>query len=101
MQLFPDLFAPISGLCLPQSCSWIGVCSALGSYDPTANRCITPILPAPMPGLCSNGVKKKHGDTDAVGTLQLSEEGEKKKKLDPCETSSLVEDRFRSREPGC
>ena len=72
----------------------------LGFYDSIANGGITPILPAPM-GVCGIGVKKKNGDTDAVGTPQLSENGKKGKKLDPCGAGVSVEDRFRSREPGC
>lgn len=67
----------------------LGPAIPLGSYDPIANGGIIPILPAPIPGVCGIAVKKKHGDTDEVGTLQLSENG-KRKNLDPCGVGGLA-----------
>jgi len=70
----------------------LGPAMPLASYDPIANGTMTPILPGPMPGVCGIGVKKKHHDADEVGTLQLSENGNKKKKLDPCAAGLAGED---------
>jgi hypothetical protein len=62
----------------------LGPAVPLSYYDPIANGGVIPFLPAPMPGVCGIGTKKKHGDTAIVGPVQLSENGQKKKKLDPC-----------------
>ena len=69
----------------------LGPAVPLGSYDPIASGGITPILPAPMPGVCGIGTKKKHGDTDVVAPIQLTENGKKKKKLYPCGAGGLGE----------
>jgi hypothetical protein len=42
------------------STSGLGPAVPLGFYDSIANGGITPILPAPMPGVCGIGVKKKN-----------------------------------------
>lgn len=56
----------------------------LSSYDPIANGGITPVLPAPLPGVCGIGVQKKPKNSASVGTIPLSGDGKKKKKADPC-----------------
>ena len=57
----------------------------LSSYDPIANGGITPLLPAPLPGVCGIGIQQKKPKNSAgVGTIPLSSDGKKKKKADPC-----------------
>ena len=61
----------------------MGPAVPLSSYDPIANDGFTPILPAPLPGVCGVGTKKKPKDSTGVVTSSVSSE-KKKKKADPC-----------------
>ena len=62
----------------------LGPSVPLSSYDPIANGGTTPVLPAPLPGVCGVGVQKKPKNSAGVGTIALSGDGKKKKKADPC-----------------
>jgi hypothetical protein len=60
----------------------------LSSYDPISNEGFTPILPAPLPGVCGVGTKKKPKDSAGIGTSAVSGGDKKKKKVDPCNPGS-------------
>jgi hypothetical protein len=63
----------------------LGPAVPLSSYDPISGGSITPLLPAPVPGVCGIGTKpKKNGNAGVIGTLASSEGGKKKVKADPC-----------------
>jgi len=62
----------------------LGPAVPLSSYDPISNEGFTPILPAPLPGVCGIGTKKKPKDSTGVGAMPVSGGDKKKKKVDPC-----------------
>ena len=66
----------------------LGPAVPLSSYDPISNEGFTPILPAPLPGVCGVGTKKKPKDSAGIGTSAVSGGDKKKKKVDPCNPGS-------------
>lgn len=62
----------------------MGPAVPLSSYDPIAGGGFPPLLPAPLPGVCGIGGKKKTGQHDVGGLQPLGSDGKKKKKGDPC-----------------
>ncbi len=62
----------------------MGPAAPLSSYDPIGGQGFTPFLPAPLPGVCGIGTKKKPKNETGVGAVTGTDKDKKKKSVDPC-----------------